>query len=104
MKKIISILFAIGLAAALIGCSALKQSSLTHNAVENEVCDVHKVIIKKASGVKTVTVVVAEHVDDAQKAQINELAKKYVPDANEVEIKLYRGKKDKDGNIVEQVN
>ncbi|MBN2716497.1 MAG: hypothetical protein JXX14_11635 [Deltaproteobacteria bacterium] len=104
MKKFISILFVIGLAATVMGCSMLKQSSQTHNAIENEVCDVHKVIIGKANGVKTVTVVVAENVDDAQKAQINELAKKYVPDASEVEIKLYRGKKDSKGNVIEKAN
>ena len=104
MKKIISFLFVIGLAVSIVGCSMMKQSSQTHNAIENEVCDVHKVIIKKASGVKSVTVVVAENVTDAQKAQIDEIAKKYVPDATKVEIKLYRGKKDSKGNVIEKVN
>lgn len=71
----------------------MKQSSQVHSAVENEICDVHKVIVKKASGMKTVTVVVIDVVTQEQKDQINELAKKWVPDANEVEIKIYRGKK-----------
>jgi F0F1-type ATP synthase delta subunit len=102
MKKIISILFALGLAATVLGCAMAKQSGQTHNAIENEVCDVHKVIVSKANGIKTVTVVVAEDVTDEQKAQIDELAKKYVPDANKVEIKRYMGKKDAQGNIVER--
>lgn len=93
MKKIATVLFAIGLAATVLGCTMAKQSGQTHSAVENEVCDVYKVIVKKANGVKTVLVVVNEDVDAKQKEQINELAKKYVPDATEVEIKRYRGKK-----------
>ncbi|MBN2529201.1 MAG: hypothetical protein JXR76_22620 [Deltaproteobacteria bacterium] len=104
MKKIITVLFVIGLAVSVLGCAMAKQSGQTHNAIENEVCDVYKVIVKKANGIKTVTVVVAEDVNEEQKQKINELTKKYVPDVNEVEIKLYRGKKDAQGNIIEQVN
>ena len=104
MRKIITVLFVFGLAVSVWGCTMMKQSGQTHSAIENEVCDVHKVIVKKANGIKTVTVVVAEDVNEQQKQQINELTKKYIPDVNEVEIKLYRGKKDADGNIIEQVN
>lgn len=93
MKKFIPILFVLGFAVSAVGCTLMKQSGQTHSAIENEVCDVYKVIVKKESGIKTVVVVVEEPVDDEQKAQINELAKKHVPDANEVEIKLYKGKK-----------
>lgn len=71
----------------------MSQSGHTHSAIENEVCDVHKVIVKKENGVKTVTVVVTEEVTDEQKAQIDEITKQQVPDANQVEIKLYKGKK-----------